>query len=59
MTTSVDRVNYLTIAVSYQIATRWLFFLSFLHVLLELPLNHVTFVNILSGLRMKRVANPS
>ena len=31
---------------SYQLGLRWLFFLSFTHVLLEFPLNHLTMINI-------------
>jgi hypothetical protein len=30
----------------YSIGFQWLFFLSFSHVVLELPLNHITFINI-------------
>ncbi len=33
-------------AFNYQIGLRWLFFLSFTHVLLEFPLNHLTMINI-------------
>jgi len=35
---------------SYGLGFRWLFFLSFTHVLLEFPLNHLTFLNIGKGL---------
>ncbi len=33
-------------AYNYQFGLRWLFFLSFTHVLLEFPLNHLTMINI-------------
>jgi hypothetical protein len=33
-------------AYDYSVGLKWLFFLSFTHVLLEFPLNHVTFINI-------------
>lgn len=33
-------------AYDYNVGFEWLFFLSFTHVLLELPLNHITFMNI-------------
>lgn len=33
-------------AYNYVVGFQWLFFLSFAHVLLELPLNHITFINI-------------
>ena len=33
-------------AYNYQFGLRWLFFLSFTHVLLEFPLNHLTIINI-------------
>jgi len=33
-------------AYDYSLGLKWLFFLSFSHVLLEFPLNHLTFINI-------------
>jgi len=33
-------------AYDYALGLKWLFFLSFSHVLLEFPLNHITFINI-------------
>ena len=33
-------------AYDYALGLKWLFFLSFSHVLLEFPLNHLTFINI-------------
>jgi hypothetical protein len=33
-------------AYDYRVGLKWLFFLSFSHVLLEFPLNHITFINI-------------
>jgi hypothetical protein len=33
-------------AYDYAVGLEWLFFLSFTHVLLEFPLNHITFINI-------------
>jgi len=33
-------------AYDYKLGLKWLFFLSFSHVLLEFPLNHLTFINI-------------
>ena len=33
-------------AANYALGFKWLFFLSFAHVLLEFPLNHLTFINI-------------
>ncbi len=40
-------------AASYQTGLRWLFFLSLLHVVLELPLNYVTFFAIGRSVRSK------
>lgn len=40
-------------AADYQLGARWLFFLSFLHVVLEFPLNHVAFQGIASELRAR------
>ena len=33
-------------AYNYSVGLKWLFLLSFTHVLVEFPLNHVTFINI-------------
>jgi hypothetical protein len=41
-------------AMDYMLGLKWLFFLSFSHVLLEFPLNHVTFINI--GKEVKTIA---
>ena len=41
----------------YRVGLRWLFFLSFTHVLLELPLNHLTVINI--GREIKAIVRPS
>lgn len=38
----------------YRVGLKWLFFLSFSHVLLEFPLNHITFINI--GKEIKQIA---
>ncbi len=38
-------------ALDYNLGARWLYFLSFLHVVLEFPLNHVTFMGIVRALR--------
>jgi len=39
----------------YRVGLKWLFFLSFSHVLLEFPLNHITFINI--GKEIKQIAS--
>ncbi|HEU6447928.1 MAG TPA: hypothetical protein VFV23_05780 [Verrucomicrobiae bacterium] len=41
---------------NYQFGLRWLFFLSFTHVLLEFPLNHLTLINI--GRELKKFVSP-
>ncbi|MCY7363401.1 MAG: hypothetical protein LH629_15240, partial [Ignavibacteria bacterium] len=38
-------------AFDYAVGLKWLFFLSFTHVLLEFPLNNITFINIGKELR--------
>jgi hypothetical protein len=43
-------------AFNYQLGLRWLFFLSFTHVLLEFPLNHLTIINI--GKEFKNILVP-
>jgi hypothetical protein len=43
-------------AVNYQFGLRWFFFLSFTHVLLEFPLNHLTMINI--GKEFKNILVP-
>ncbi len=40
-------------AIDYQFGLRWLFFLSFAHVLLEFPLNHLTMINL--GREFKKI----
>ena len=42
-------------AYSYSIGFQWLFLLSFMHVLLEFPLNYISFVGIFSELGFKRL----
>jgi len=45
-----------------QVGFRWLYFLSFVHVLLEFPLNHMTVMSIgreLGGLARVQKAGPS
>jgi hypothetical protein len=44
-------------AYNYQFGLRWLFFLSFTHVLLEFPLNHLTMINI--GREFKNILLPA
>lgn len=39
----------------YRVGLKWLFFLSFSHVLLEFPLNHITFINI--GKEIKNIVS--
>lgn len=41
----------------YRFGLRWLFFLSFTHVLLEFPLNHLSFINV--GRELKTMFSPS
>ena len=43
-------------AANYQFGLRWLFFLSFTHVLLEFPLNHLTIIQI--GKEFKKILAP-
>ncbi len=43
---------------SYGLGFRWLFFLSFTHVLLEFPLNHLTFIGIGKALGGSLIAGP-
>lgn len=42
-------------AYDYRVGLKWLFFLSFSHVLLEFPLNHITFINI--GKEIKNIVS--
>ena len=43
---------------SYGLGLRWLFFLSFAHVMLEFPLNHQSFMGIGQSTR-ERIRSPS
>ncbi len=43
-------------AADYQLGASWLYFLSFLHVVLELPLNHLTMRGIVAALKTPRAA---
>jgi hypothetical protein len=42
-------------ATDYQLGLRWLFFLSLLHVVLELPLNYITFIAIGKSIMPRRI----
>jgi hypothetical protein len=48
--------SIIVFACNYQFGLRWLFFLSFTHVLLEFPLNHLTIINI--GKELKNILVP-
>ena len=49
-------ISVVTYACDYRFGLRWLFFLSFTHVLLEFPLNHLTLINI--GKEFKGIFSP-
>jgi hypothetical protein len=44
-------------AYDYRLGLKWLFFLSFSHVLLEFPLNHLTFMGI--GRELRKIVSPT
>lgn len=42
---------------SYQLGLQWLFFISYMHVLLELPLNFTSFIGVVQGIRQRLQGN--